>query len=55
MQRLVGRDWVFVHAGGMVIERELASGQELHVDAGCLVAQMPRSASTLCLWAASNP
>ncbi|MGJ0506152.1 MAG: AIM24 family protein [Methylocystis sp.] len=39
MQRLVGRDWVFVHAGGMVIERELAPGQELHVDAGCLVAQ----------------
>ncbi|MGE5387828.1 MAG: AIM24 family protein [Hyphomicrobiales bacterium] len=39
MQRLVGHDWVFVHAGGMVIERELAPGQELHVDAGCLVAQ----------------
>lgn len=39
MQRLVGQDWVFVHAGGMVIERELAPGQELHVDAGCLVAQ----------------
>jgi uncharacterized protein (TIGR00266 family) len=39
MQRLVGQDWVFVHAGGMVIERELAPGEELHVDAGCLVAQ----------------
>lgn len=39
MQRLTGQDWVFVHAGGMVIERELAPGQELHVDAGCLVAQ----------------
>jgi len=39
MQRLFGQDWVFVHAGGMVIERELAPGQELHVDAGCLVAQ----------------
>jgi uncharacterized protein (TIGR00266 family) len=39
MQRLAGQDWVFVHAGGMVIERELAPGEELHVDAGCLVAQ----------------
>jgi uncharacterized protein (TIGR00266 family) len=39
MQRLAGRDWVFVHAGGMVVERELAPGEELHVDAGCLVAQ----------------
>jgi uncharacterized protein (TIGR00266 family) len=39
MQRLSGRDWVFVHAGGMVVERELAPGEELHVDAGCLVAQ----------------
>lgn len=39
MQRLAGQDWVFVHAGGMVIERELAPGEEIHVDAGCLVAQ----------------
>jgi uncharacterized protein (TIGR00266 family) len=39
MQRLAGWDWVFVHAGGMVVERELAPGEELHVDAGCLVAQ----------------
>jgi uncharacterized protein (TIGR00266 family) len=39
MQRLSGQDWVFVHAGGMVVERELAPGEELHVDAGCLVAQ----------------
>jgi uncharacterized protein (AIM24 family) len=30
---------VFIHAGGTVIERELAPGEELHVDAGCLVAQ----------------
>ncbi|BDV33869.1 AIM24 family protein [Methylocystis iwaonis] len=39
MQRLAGQDWVFVHAGGMVVERELAPGEEIHVDAGCLVAQ----------------
>lgn len=39
MQRLTGDGWVFVHAGGTVIERELAPGEELHVDTGCLVAQ----------------
>lgn len=39
MQRLAGDGWVFVHAGGTVVERELAPGEELHVDSGCLVAQ----------------
>ncbi|PWB82817.1 MAG: TIGR00266 family protein [Methylocystaceae bacterium] len=39
MQKLTGDGWVFVHAGGTVIERELAPGEELHVDSGCLVAQ----------------
>jgi uncharacterized protein (AIM24 family) len=28
----------FVHAGGTIIERELASGEHLRVDTGCLVA-----------------
>ncbi len=41
MQRLTGQELVFVHAGGMVVERELAPGEELHVDAGCLVARPP--------------
>ena len=41
MQRLTGDGWVFAHAGGTVIERELAPGEELHVDSGCLVAQTP--------------
>ena len=41
MQRLTGDGWVFVHAGGTVVERELAPGEELHVDTGCLVAQTP--------------
>ncbi len=39
MQKLSGAGWIFVHAGGTVVERELASGEELHVDTGCLVAQ----------------
>lgn len=38
MQRLEGDGWVFVHMGGTVVERELAPGQELHVDTGCLAA-----------------
>jgi len=38
MQKLEGDGLVFVHAGGTVIERELAAGELLHVDTGCLVA-----------------
>lgn len=38
MQRLEGDGYVFVHGGGTVIERELAPGEELHVDAGCVAA-----------------
>jgi uncharacterized protein (TIGR00266 family) len=41
MQRLEGTGWVFVHAGGTLIERELAAGEELHVDTGCVVAYTP--------------
>ena len=41
MQKLEGDGWVFVHAGGTVIERELAPGEVLHVDTGCLAAMMP--------------
>lgn len=33
-----GRGMAFVHAGGTVIEEELAPGQSLRVDTGCLVA-----------------
>jgi uncharacterized protein (TIGR00266 family) len=39
MQRLSGDGWIFVHGGGTVVERELAPGEEVHVDSGCLVAQ----------------
>jgi uncharacterized protein (TIGR00266 family) len=38
MQKLEGDGMVFVHAGGTLVERELAAGEELHVDTGCLVA-----------------
>ncbi len=38
MQKLEGDGMVFVHAGGCVVERQLAAGQILHVDTGCVVA-----------------
>lgn len=41
MQKLEGDGWVFVQMGGTVVERELAAGEELHVDTGCLAAYTP--------------
>jgi uncharacterized protein (TIGR00266 family) len=41
MQKLEGDGWVFVHAGGTIIERELKAGETLHVDTGCLAAMTP--------------
>ncbi|WP_353216822.1 TIGR00266 family protein [Sandarakinorhabdus sp.] len=41
MQRLDGDGWVFVQMGGTVIERNLAPGEVLHVDTGCLAAYTP--------------
>ncbi|TZG27246.1 AIM24 family protein [Sphingomonas montanisoli] len=41
MQKLDGDGWVFVQMGGTVIERELAAGEELHVDTGCIAAFTP--------------
>jgi uncharacterized protein (TIGR00266 family) len=38
MQKLTGDGWVFVQMGGTLIERELAAGEELHVDTGCVAA-----------------
>lgn len=38
MQKLDGDGWVFVQMGGTVVERELAAGEELHVDTGCVAA-----------------
>ena len=41
MQKLEGDGWVFIHAGGCVVERELAAGERLDVDTGCVVAYHP--------------
>lgn len=41
MQKLEGDGWVFVQMGGTIVERELAAGEELHVDTGCLAAYTP--------------
>ncbi|HYF57407.1 MAG TPA: TIGR00266 family protein [Burkholderiaceae bacterium] len=38
MQKLEGDGLAFVHAGGTVMQRELAPGETLRVDTGCLVA-----------------
>ncbi|PLX38375.1 MAG: TIGR00266 family protein [Hyphomicrobiales bacterium] len=38
MQSLEGDGWVFVHMGGTLVARDLAPGEELHVDTGCVAA-----------------
>jgi uncharacterized protein (TIGR00266 family) len=38
LQRLEGDGLTFVHAGGTIIEKDLAAGESLRVDTGCLVA-----------------
>ena len=38
MEKLEGDGLVFVHAGGTVVERELAPGERIDVDTGCVVA-----------------
>src|SRR5215510_7575957 len=35
MERLQGDGWAFVHAGGTLIDRTLASGEVIRVDTGC--------------------
>jgi uncharacterized protein (TIGR00266 family) len=41
LQRLEGDGMTFMHAGGTVIEKDLADGETLRVDTGCLVAFAP--------------
>jgi uncharacterized protein (TIGR00266 family) len=41
MQRLTGDGWAFVHAGGTIIQKQLAPGETLRVDTGCIVAFQP--------------
>ena len=38
MQDLQGDGWVFVHVGGTTMVRDLAPGEELHIDTGCVAA-----------------
>ncbi|MCR3923156.1 MAG: TIGR00266 family protein [Firmicutes bacterium] len=38
MQKLTGKGLVFLHAGGMIIKKELVAGETLRLDTGCLVA-----------------
>ncbi len=41
LQRLEGHGMAFIHAGGTILKRELAAGETLRVDTGCLVAFAP--------------
>ncbi|MDK2809534.1 MAG: hypothetical protein PWR27_243 [Petroclostridium sp.] len=41
LQRLEGNGMAFIHAGGTIIKKELAPGEVLRVDTGCLVAFSP--------------
>ncbi len=41
LQRLQGDGLAFVHAGGTIVRRELAAGESLRVDTGCLVGFQP--------------
>lgn len=42
LQKLDGDGLAFVHAGGMIVERDLAPGETLRLDTGCLVALQPQ-------------
>ncbi len=41
MEKLEGDGMAFAHSGGTVIERNLAAGEVLRVDTGCVVAYTP--------------
>ena len=41
MERLQGDGWAFIHAGGTIYQRDLAMGEVLRVDTGCIVAFQP--------------
>lgn len=41
LQRLTGDGLAFVHAGGTILQRDLAPGELLRVDTGCIVAFQP--------------
>ncbi len=41
LQRIRGDGLAFVHAGGTIVKRQLAPGENLRLDTGCLVAFQP--------------
>ena len=41
LQRLLGDGLAFIHAGGTIYERDLAAGETIRVDTGCIVAFQP--------------
>ena len=41
MERLQGDGWAFLHAGGTMLRRDLAPGETLRIDTGCVVAYTP--------------
>ncbi len=41
LQKLTGDGLAFIHAGGTIIEKQLAAGESLRVDTGCLVGFSP--------------
>jgi uncharacterized protein (TIGR00266 family) len=41
LERLQGDGLAFIHAGGTIVERQLAPGETLRVDTGCIVAFQP--------------
>src|SRR5437667_1116706 len=41
MERLQGDGWAFCHAGGTIIQRDLAMGELIRVDTGCIVGFQP--------------
>jgi uncharacterized protein (TIGR00266 family) len=42
LQKLEGNGLVFIHAGGTIVAKDLAAGETLRLDTGCLVAFEPR-------------
>ncbi|MFQ5737298.1 MAG: TIGR00266 family protein [Thermodesulfobacteriota bacterium] len=41
LQKLTGDGLAFIHAGGAIMERDLAAGESVRVDTGCIVAFAP--------------
>ena len=37
MERLQGDGWAFCHAGGTIVQRDLAMGELIRIDTGCIV------------------